>query len=694
VSTAYPHVFSTIKVGPVELPNRIYLGPHGNPLSAGGVPSDDFAHYYAERAAGGVGLVLQSLPVLPVQVGRQCPLDESTVPSFAAVADLMHDNGARIFGQLQYWWGSGGQWEPLSPMRPVLGASSYQRFDHYSVTHQMSEHEIGRLVSAYGQCARNLRSAGYDGVEVHCAHGIIAEQFLSPYWNHRTDGYGGGVEGRLRFLREVLEAVRENIGPDMALGIRFNCDEMLPGGWTGADAMDLLGRIAAFGLIDFVDLDVAIEPNQFPLGMPNYQMSKFSNESFAARARAAVPELVAFSALGRVTSVADAERALAAGSTDVVGVVRGLLAEPALVRNAQEGHEDRSRTCIACNWCMDANGGAWGCAINPASTRERRWGRATTGTADNAERVVVVGGGPGGLEAARVAAERGHDVVLLEREERLGGQYVQWSSLPGRESHYDAIEFYARELPRLGVEVRTGVEATADGVLSEGPGAVIVATGSRYVATGESGFMPAPIPGHDQDFVYSPHDILEGGARPKGNVLVLDDEALSTGAGIAEILAKDGAEVEFMTRWLHVAHNLFGTFEFPVVVALLKSLGVRLSPQTYVQEIRPGEVTVFDVLTNATEVRAGIDAVVLVTMRKPVATLVEELDGEVDQLFAIGDALAPRGHGEAFYEGSFFARKIGVADAPRTFADAYFRAADPASFPRRAQDIEPISQAS
>lgn len=682
----YKLAFEPIQIGPVTVPNRIYLSPHGNPLSAGGVPTDDFAWYYAERAAGGVGLVMQSLPAFPAQVGRQCPFDEASIPSFAAVADLMHSYETKIFGQLQSWWGSAGNWEIFSPARPAIGPSANQRFDHYSVTHELSVAEIDRLVAAFAQSSRHLREAGYDGVELHCSHGIIAEQFASGYWNKRDDEYGGDLDGRLRLLRELTEAIRAEIGSEMALGMRFNVDEMLPGGWGQEGAREILRKVE--GWFDFVDLDVAIEPNQFPLGMPNYQIPKFSNEGFAANVREATSAVV-FCALGRATTVADAERALQAGSTDMVGIARGLIAEPRLVANAREGKESASRTCIACNYCMDAfPAGSFGCAINPATARERRWGVDRIEPSAKPGRTVVIGGGPAGLEAARVAAVRGNDVVLLDANEKLGGQYLLWSALPGRDGYMEAIAWYERGLPGLGVDVRTGTRASADSVLALEPDAVIVATGATYDGSGETGFVAQPIPGATGPRIYTPEEIISGRRVPSGNVLLLDDEGLNPGVGIAEILARGGCTVELVTRWLHVAHNLFGTFELPLIIPQLRNLGVRLTPQTYVKSIGEDTVTVFDVFTNREEVREGVDAVVLATMRKPVAGLAAELEGKVEQLFTIGDALAPRGHAEAYYEGSYFGRLIGDPDAPKTFSDAFYRSQAAEAYPQKAESIE------
>jgi 2,4-dienoyl-CoA reductase-like NADH-dependent reductase (Old Yellow Enzyme family) len=685
----YPHVFTPIRVGPIEVANRIYFPPHSNPLSSEGAPSSDFAYYYAERAAGGCGLLIHGLPVLPVTIGRQCPYYEEAVPSFRSVARLVHLNGAKIFAQLHYWWGNPGQWEPNSPMRPILGPSARQRFDHFTVTHEMNVTEIEHVVHAYRRGAHHLALAGYDGVELHMSHGTLAEQFLSPYWNGRTDGYGGDVGARLRFAIEALKAIREGAGSGLAVGMRFNCNEMLPGGWTQEDTRTVLACLVDTGLIDFADLDIAVEPNQMPLGMPNYFVPKHSNATFVANVRDAAGSTPVLSALGRVTSISEAEDAIASGICDLVGAARGLIAEPHLVKNAREGREDLSRTCIGWNWCMTATKNAlFGCAINPESGRERRWGPRTTASAVRRRKVVVVGGGPGGLEAARVAAKRGHEVVLLERRAALGGQLALWASLPGRDGFAAATKWWKDELYRLDVDVRLGVDATADSVLTERPAAVVVATGSRYASDGESGFLSTPIPGFDRDFVITPEQVLEDGARPTGKVVILDDEGINTGAGIAQLLAQGGTRIELITRWMQHAENVVYTLESAFIIPILKSLGVMLVTQTYVKEIGNHEVTLFDVFTNEQRVVTEVNGVVLATMRRPIAGLASELDGAVEQLFLVGDALAPRGVAEATYEGHRFARFIGEENAPSSFADAYFTRVPNDALPAPAATID------
>lgn len=673
MSERYPRAFSPIKLGPVEISNRVYFSPHGSLMSER--MGDDWLWYCLERAEDGLGLIIQSTYLSPaIRPGVRSLFSEKSIPAFARAADMLHEYDTKIFAEIFYSPLMPGTWEYSAPARPTLGPSVAQQFDRFAVGREMSREEIKAMHAAFSRCAANARSAGYDGFELHCTHGMLHEQFLSPYWNRREDEYGGNDENRLRFVREALEVIREAAGPEMAIGVRYNCDEMLPGGLNQEAAAAALGRLVDDGLLDFVDLDVTVEPQQFPLGMPNYQLPKFTYESYVAAVGREVKSVPVLSCLGRVTSIADVEAALERGSADMVGMARGLIAEPHLVKHAREGKESRSRTCIACNYCMDHSSGIgdlFGCAINPATSREGRWGVRATAPAPEAKKVVVVGGGPAGLEAARVAAVRGHEVVLFERDERLGGQYKGWSSLPGREGLFDAIEWYLTELPEVGVDVRTGSAASVESVLAENPDSVLVATGSRYARNGASGFMPAPLPGWDRPFVYTPDQIIERGERPSGNVLILDDEGLNTGIGVAEILATAGAQVELVTRWLHVAPNQFFTFELPLMIATLKNLGVRLTPQTYVKEIGDHEATLFDVFTNVESVRGGIDALVLSTMRVPIADLHTELEGKVEQLFVIGDASGVRDHGAAFYEGAYFARMIGEPGSPKTFSEAF-----------------------
>lgn len=696
MTSAYPNVFRPIRVGPVEIANRLYFSPHGVMQSL--MVSDEFVWYFAERAAGGVGLLVHSTAegAAPGPGVRLPHMDEAT-PAFAHVADVVHGYGSRIFAQISYWLNAPGFWGANSPIRPWLAPSQLGHFMHSSVGRAMSHEDIRSMIRVFAAGVANLRRAGYDGIQLHLTHGMLVETFLSAHWNRRTDEYGGNTQNRLRFARELLEAVRDAAGSDMAVGVRFNCDEMLPDGFDEAGAREILELICRDQLIDFVDLDAAVEPERMELVIPPHYLPKFVYEPAVRAVRDAAGTVPVLSALGQVTAVAEAERAIADGVCDMVGVTRGLVAEPNLLRHARDGEEHLSRTCTACNYCAQQlwQGRGFACAINPATMREQRWSPRVTPPAPQQRRVVVVGGGPAGLEAARVAAERGHDVVLLERAPQVGGQYRLWATLPRRSIMATTITWYEAQLPRLGVDIRLGHEASAADVLALKPDTVLVATGSQYVSSGESGFLPAPIPGTEQPFVFTPEQILTDGERPGGRVLILDDEGLNTGVGIAELLAGEGASVEIVTRWLHVAHNLADTLELQPILPALRRLGVTFRPQTYLRSIGEGEATLYDVAIDVDEAPVSIDAIVLCTLRMPRTALTEALEGKVHQLFPIGDALGSRDHGAAFYEGSLFAHMIGEPGAPRTFTEGYHLPDPmfpPAAEALRGPPLEPAAQ--
>ena len=682
----YPHVFSPIRLGPVELPNRYYFSPHGVALTVGSKPSNDLVAYAVERVRdGGCGLVILSCTVH--ERGRHyqpCPYPPENVPAFRALAEAVHAAGGKIFAQLWYWWGANGHWEPLGPPAPALGPSPAQfAFGGRSAsTHALGREEIARWGEVWRQSVANLRDAGFDGVELHASHGGMLEQFLSPYFNRRCDEYGGGFENRLRLLTETIAIAREAAGPDMAVGMRFNCDELLPGGYDTGYAREVLGAVCGRGLIDFVDLDVAIEPNQLYLGMPTVFVEEQVYGPYVAAVRDAAGDVPVLSVLGRLTEMGQAEAAIASGLCDVVGSARQLIAEPRFVSHARAGTEALGRTCIACNWCLSSLGdGAQGCAINPASYRERRWGVDSFTPAAKPSKVVVVGGGPAGLEAARVAALRGHEVTLIDARAALGGALKLWAELPGRELYGRSIAWWARELERLGVAVRLGAPATAAGVLALAPDAVILATGARFSRGGRSALLDQEIPGAEGPGVFTPEDILLAGARPAGRVVLLDGEGTHASLGVAELLAAAGCEVRYLTPgFAPYSARVQDAFEAELVVKRLLEVGVRFSPQTWARRIGAGEVVAYQVATGREETLQA-DAVVLATGREPVDELAAALEGKVAQLFTVGDALAVRPLATAAYEGQKFARLIGEPDAPRTLAEAYFRNEDLHAYP-------------
>jgi 2,4-dienoyl-CoA reductase-like NADH-dependent reductase (Old Yellow Enzyme family)/thioredoxin reductase len=679
----YPHVFQPLSLGPVEVANRIYMSPHGVPFEAPvpghethHLPAAEHAHYFAERAAAGVGLIFHSTHVGPFamqpQLAASPGLPES-VPSYRKLADMIHEHGSKIMAELWYVPWQYHRWEALGPDAPQLAPSAVQNFSLPYTRYAMRKHDIVSVLEQHATAVSHLRQAGYDGIELHVSHGAILEYFLSPYHNHRTDEYGGTLENRARFLREALEVARKQMGDEMALGIRITADQLLPGGNGEEQTAAALSHLEATGLLDFVDIDISVEPEQHYLMTTSFFMEKLHNAERVARVGAALKSLPVLATPGRVTQLGEAEQLIADGKMQMVGVVRALIADPNLVHNAQDGREEQTRPCIAINHCTGNPTGmpVFGCAVNPTAGREERWGDRTFTRATKSMRVVVVGGGPAGLEAARTAARRGHTVTLFERSEELGGGVALWARIPGREHLTSITTWWADQARQEGVVLHTGFAADVDTVLHEKPDVVIVATGSVYSRTGESGFSPRPLPGFEHQMVRGPEEVIRGEVVLTGRVVILDDEGYHTTVGTAEIAAHSAADVHLVTRYPAIGHAIGRDSRF--VVSRLRSLGVTLRPNTAIEEIGDSAVRLVQLDSNQQETLENVDSVVLATMRKPVDALADALEGRVDYVYLVGDALAPRSLKEATYEGHRFARVIGEADMPRRVTDEIFR---------------------
>jgi 2,4-dienoyl-CoA reductase-like NADH-dependent reductase (Old Yellow Enzyme family)/thioredoxin reductase len=674
----FPNVFSPVQIGPVTVPNRIFMCPHGIPLevrSQGGdvasEPALNRVHYFGERAAGGVGLIIHSTQVLSSQSNfGESPNQESSIPAYKAVADEVHKHGSKIFAEIWYVNWIQKAWERLGPEAPALAPSALPTIHYPSIRRAMTKRDITLMTDAFRKSARHLRTAGYDGIELHVSHGALIEYFLSPYFNRRTDEYGGSLENRARLMIEVLRAIKEELSDDQALGIRINADELLPGGLDEEATKDILRHLETFDLVDFIDLDISVEPEQVHLMTTGMFDPVHHNAARCQRVAEAIKSAKVLMTPGRLTNVGDAEKLISAGRIDMVGAVRGLIADPQMVNKSRDGKDGERRICVALNACVDQLGVGWGCAINASAGREQVWRDDTMTKVPSPKKVVVIGAGPAGLEVARVAAARGNQVTVLERNSHIGGAVSLWGKLPGRETMRTLPNYFKSQLSNLDIDLRLGVDATPEIITDMAPDVAVIATGSRYNPQGIGGLSLFPLPGHDLPNVHTPEAIINGAVHLSGKVAIIDDEGYHTACGLAEFLTEQGCEVVYVARKMVAGASLGLAIGY--VATRLRSAGIKTITGHQIKAIEPGSVKLSEVMSGAELIETGIDHVVLSMSRETICPLFEALDGKLPYVYTIGDALTPRGLREATYEGHRFGRLIGELDMPDYVSDALF----------------------
>ncbi|MFQ5762585.1 MAG: FAD-dependent oxidoreductase [Candidatus Bathyarchaeia archaeon] len=650
-SNQFRMLFTPIELGPVKIRNRTYSPPHslgyaepvpGEPHIL--LPADRHADYFAERARGGIGLLIQeSSPVHPSSdyLFQICLYDKRSIPGLGKIADAVHQHGGKIFMQL---WHTGHHAHNFRTMQPALSASQSPDVMAFTIPKEMEVEDIHMVQEAFADSAAIVKAAGYDGFELHGTHSYLIEQFLSPFYNKRTDGYGGSTENRMRFVVEIFDCIRQKVGYDVALGMRMDSEEFLPGGLGLDETKEIAKKLEATGKIDYLDVDIATY-HSLPIMIAPPAIGPLHIVDYIAEIKQAVNKIPILGCAGRLTNPLDAERILQEGKMDMVGSSRPWIAEPEWANKAFQGRLDDIIECTGCNACIarlfyNANAGV-ACSVNPVTGFEKEWGAGTLTKAARSRRILVVGGGPVGLEVARTAALRGHEVSLYEKKNELGGRLLLEGKLPGQETYLLPVKWYTNQLKKLCVNVKLGVTVTAATVESESFDAVVTATGASFTPTGISGFIPAPIKGWDQPSVVTPEQVISKEVKPGKNVLILDDESNVTAPAIAEMLADEGSTVEIVTRWNTVGVELFKNLQFGYRYPALYKKRVRMTPNTYVKEISPRAVTVFNIYTNEEAVRENVDNIVMVTAKRSDRKLCEELKGKV-HLHEVGDCVAPR----------------------------------------------------
>jgi 2,4-dienoyl-CoA reductase (NADPH2) len=631
--SGFRHLFSPLRLGPVTLPSRVVLPAHLTNYAEDGLPTARHAAYYAARAAGGAGLVItEEHTVAPGDRAYERLIrgwDDAVLPGYRALTAAVHAHGVPVLAQLNH---NGGQGSGLHGRAPVVAPSPLPDPLFREVPVALDPAGIAAVVAAFADVAARCAAGGFDGVELQASQSSLLRAFLSPATNRRTDAWGGPPANRARLLLDVVRAVREALGSGRVLGVRLAGDEHVPGGTTTADAVATARLLAATGAVGYLSTTVGVATATLHRVVPPMTTPHGYALPVARAIRAAGLPVIG---VGRITTPEQAERALADGDCDLVGVVRGQLADPEFVAKARAGRAGEIRTCLGCN--QECVGGVGlgrplRCVQNPAAGREAV---AVAGPVRRPRRVLVVGGGPAGLRAAAAAARRGCAVTLVEREHRLGGALAIAGSAPGRDGLLDLVRTAAAECARAGVQVRTGTAADAALVAAERPDAVVLATGAR---------PQRPVWAGGSARVVDVRAVLAGTVRPTGAVLVVDELGGAAAPSVAELLAARGCDVELQTSGLAVAQDLGVTLELPRWQVRAAGLGIRPAPERLVERVEDGDRPLVHLLEHLTGRRLtrAVDWVVVATHPAPEDALWRALRNGGPPVHRIGDCRAPR----------------------------------------------------
>jgi 2,4-dienoyl-CoA reductase-like NADH-dependent reductase (Old Yellow Enzyme family) len=669
--STYSFLFRPLTIGPMTIKNRVIFGPHVTGHWSGDfLPTERAKAYYEERARGNVGMIIVGAASVDETADyypftQHALFKDEVIPGLREIADAVHSHGTKIVQQLVH--PGVHQIPERDTLHPARAPSQIPAIEEpFYIPKELEIEEILEIQEKFARAAERVKRAGFDGAEVHVAHGYLPWSFLTPLKNKRTDEYGGSLDNRFRFVRELLEKVRAAVGRDFVVGVRVISSDMYPGGLDVGECVEIAKRIENTGTIDYISVSTGLYrslqimiPSHYAGFEPGYQ-GEFTRK---IKSELVTPVFQ----VGKINDAALADHIIGSGAADAVIMVRELIAEPHFVKKVEEGRAETLRPCIYCNQKCLAHifipGAHVECNVNPTAGEESRWPAGSPGKASDRKKVLIVGAGPGGLECARTAAERGHDVVVYEKDPVIGGQMRMLRSLPGRGEPNNILDWLEREVRRLDVQVKLSqalTEETVDAILAaEKPDAVVVATGARAARDGRSGLTTEPIPGWQGSNVFSYEDVLDGGAARLGKrLLIVDELGDRTSPGIAEKFA-EGRTVTILTRWPNVFH-MWGLYwnEIAWVYGRLDELGVRVVPASWVKEIRPGGATCFNVFSSR-EWEEAAESVILVTMKYSNMEPYKLLKAKgVKTVHLIGDAKSPRHIGDAIRDGYAAAREI------------------------------------
>lgn len=635
-------LFTPLQLGPITMANRVVFSAHLTNYAVDGRPSAQHAAYYAARAAGGAGLIItEEHSTHPTDWPYEKLIHgfrPDVLPGYRAITDAVHAHGTPIFAQINH---NGGQASSMYSRLPVWAPSPVADPLFREVPKAVTHREIAQIVAGYAEVAARCIEGGFDGIELQCSHSSIVRGFLSLATNRRSDEYGGTLENRSRLLFELIDAVRDAIGPTKALGVRLCGDELIDGGTRLDDAVAVARAVDAGGRVDYINTSIGVATASLFMVeasmavRPGYAMYIPS----AIRAAVSLPVV----GVGRFKDPLQAEHALAEGHCDLVGVVRGQIADADFVRKARSGHADETRLCLSCNQeCVGRMGlNRWlGCIENPLTGREAT---TTVASPTRRRRVVVIGGGPAGLQSAISARARGHDVTVLERDDEFGGAVRLAARVPSRTEFGDLVRNLEAEALRTGVLLKSGVDAALDTVRSFEPDVIILATGSTPIVPWWVSGTGAP--------VVDVREVLNGDVNPTGDVLVVDEMGFHHATSVAELLAARGATVTVASPGMVVGQDLGVTLDMEAWWTRASAAGISQRANTMVTAVNVEGVTLQNVLTGATSVHEFV-WVVAATPPAPNRDLLDELRVNGYDVRLVGDALAPRRAHAAVVDGS------------------------------------------
>ncbi|PVH30097.1 FAD-dependent oxidoreductase [Pararhodobacter oceanensis] len=661
MSASHSRLLASLDLRGQTLRNRIVFGAHTANMAEDGLPGARYTGYLRERALGGAGMIVAE----PVPVHRTGVLtrgnfrhqDDSIIPAFRQLTEAVRAEGAVILQQLYHIGAHGDSDLSFTPHWSPSGRPSYHDTDG---SHAMSEGEILELLEAHIAAAKRAYLAGFQGVELWAAYNSLVDQFWLPWTNRREDRWGGSLENRTRFSRLLIEGVRRECGEDFIIGMAISHDANYPITLQGEALCEIIALHDATGDLDYVTcgagsyLDFGriippfTEPDTLTVPITAQLKAVVRNAKVTAEAGIRTPDV--------------GEQVLASGAADLVSIVRGQIADPHLARKTTEGTAERVRPCLSCNqmcWGRRSRDYWISCLINPSAGREFEWGGDRFTPADSPAKVLVVGAGPAGLEAARAAAERGHSVILAEAQPQIGGQFRLAGQQPRRAQILDLLDWYERELSRLGVDLRLNSFLDDEAVREIGADHVILASGSLPDEDGFQRWLPdlAQLPGIERGAVWPAEAAMRREAQLGDTVIVYDEGGHWKGVGTAWHLAEAGHNVVLVTPDAYVGKELTRTAADGYARARLAKLGVRFVCESAISEWlgNGGGARVVSLLDRSEQVIPA-SALILATTNTAFDMLSEPLADLMPAL--IGDAAAPRLAPYAFYEGREIGRRL------------------------------------